>query len=169
VTGTEGDYYSVQPYTFAGSNSSNKLTFYNPANTANQLKTHYLDGTTALPTTFGTPVIFFAVVTDATLKGAAAGGMLTDIVTGQPKASAGAPACGASETSSVWVKGSVLTVQYVDYNTASAGNKPGNELAGVRKVGLMHIADITCVNENGAAVANREGYIEIDLYWSNVL
>ena len=169
VTGSETDYYSVQPYTFAGSNSSNKLTFYNPANTANQLKTHYLDGTTALPTTFGTPVIFFAVVTDATLKGAAAGGTLTDIVTGQPKASAGAPACGPSETGSVWVKGSVLTVQYVDYSTASAGNKPGDALAGVRKVGLMHIADITCVNENGAAVASREGYIDIDLYWSNVL
>ena len=169
VTGSETDYYSVRPYTFAGSNSSNKLTFYNPANTANQLKTHYLDGTTALPTTFGTPVIFFAVVTDATLKGAAAGGTLTDIVTGQPKASAGAPACGASETSSVWVKGSVLTVQYVDYSTASAGNKPGDALAGVRKVGLMHIADITCVDTNGAAVASREGYIEIDLYWSNEL
>ena len=169
VTGSETDYYSVRPYTFAGSNSSNKLTFYNPANTANQLKTHYLDGTTALPTTFGTPVIFFAVVTDATLKGAAAGGTLTDIVTGQPKASAGAPACGASETSSVWVKGSVLTVQYVDYSTASAGNKPGDALAGVRKVGLMHIADITCVDTNGAAVASREGYIDIDLYWSNVL
>ena len=169
VTGSETDYYSVRPYTFAGSNSSNKLTFYNPANTANQLKTHYLDGTTALPTTFGTPVIFFAVVTDATLKGAAAGGTLTDIVTGQPKASAGAPACGASETSSVWVKGSVLTVQYVDYSTASAGNKPGDALAGVRKVGLMHIADITCVDTNGAAVPSREGYIDIDLYWSNVL
>ena len=169
VTGTEDQYYSVQPYTFAGSNSSNKLTFYNPANTANQLKTHYLDGTTALPTTFGTPVIFFAVVTDETLKGAAAGGTLTDIVTGIPKASAGAPACGASETGSVWVKGSVLTLQYVDYITASAGNKPGDELAGVRKVGLMHIADITCVDANGAAVANREGYIDIDLYWSNVL
>ena len=169
VTGSETDYYSVRPYTFAGSNSSNKLTFYNPANTANQLKTHYLDGTTALPTTFGTPVIFFAVVTDATLKGAAAGGTLTDIVTGQPKASAGAPACGPSETGSVWVKGSVLTVQYVDYSTASAGNKPGDALAGVRKVGLMHIADITCVDANGAAIASREGYIDIDLYWSNVL
>ena len=169
VTGSETDYYSVQPYTFAGSNSSNKLTFYNPANTANQLKTHYRDGTTALPTTFGTPVIFFAVVTDETIKGAAAGGTLTDIVTGLPKASAGAPACGASETSSVWVKGSVLTLQYVDYSYASAGTKPGDALAGVRKVGLIHIADITCIDANGAAVASREGYIDLDLYWSNVL
>ena len=169
VTGSESDYYSVQPYTFAGSNSTNKLTFYDPANTANQLKTHYLDGTTALPTTFGTPVMYFSVLTDETLKAAAVGGTLTDIVTGIPKASAGAPACGAEETSSVWVKGSVLTVQYVSYDYAKNATKPGDNLAGVRKVGLIHIADITCVDANGAAVASREGYIDIDLYWSNVL
>lgn len=169
VTGSETDYYSVTPYTFAGSNSSNKLTFYNPANTANQLKTHYLDGTTALPTTFGTPVMFFSVLTDESLKAAAAGGTLTDIVTGIPKASAGAPACGPAETSSVWVKGSVLTVQYVSYDYAKNATKPGDNLAGVRNVGLIHIADITCVDANGAAVASREGYIDIDLYWSNVL
>ena len=169
VTGSEADYYSVQPYTFAISNSSNKLSFCDPANTANQLKTHYLNGTTALPTTFGTPVMFFAVVTDETLKGTAASGTLQDIVTGAPKASAGAPACGASETSSVWVKGSVLAVQYVDYSYASTGSKPGDGLQGVRKAGYIHIADITCVDANGAAVASREGYIELDLYWSNVL
>ena len=169
VTGSEADYYSVQPYTFAISNSSNKLSFCDPANTANQLKTHYLNGTTALPTTFGTPVMFFAVVTDEPLKGAAASGVLQDIVTGAPKASAGAPACGASETSSVWVKGSVLAVQYVDYAFASTGTKPGDGLQGVRKTGYIHIADITCVDANGAAVASREGYIEVDLYWSNVL
>ena len=169
VTGSEADYYSVQPYTFAISNSSNKLSFCDPANTANQLKTHYLNGTTALPSTFGTPVMFFAVVTDETLKGTAASGTLQDIVTGAPKASAGAPACGASETSSVWVKGSVLAVQYVDYSYASTGSKPGDGLQGVRKAGYIHIADITCVDANGAAVASREGYIELDLYWSNVL
>ena len=169
VTGSETDYYSVQPYTFASSNSSNKLTFYNPANSANQLKTHYLDGTTALPSTFGTPVMFFAIVTNETLKAAAAGGTLTDIVTDIPKASAGAPACGAAESSSVWVKGSVLTVQYVGYDYAKDAKKPGDNLAGVRNVGLIHIADITCVDANGAAVASREGYIDIDLYWSNVL
>ena len=169
VTGSEADYYSVQPYTFAISNSSNKLSFCDPANTANQLKTHYLNGTTALPTTFGTPVMFFAVVTDETLKGTAASGTLQDIVTGAPKASAGAPACGASETSSVWVKGSVLAVQYVNYAFASTGTKPGEGLQGVRKTGYIHIADITCVDSTGAAVASREGYIEVDLYWSNVL
>lgn len=169
VTGAEADYYSVQPYTFAISNSSNKLSFCDPANTANQLKTHYLNGTTALPATFGTPVMFFAVVTDETLKGAAASGALQDIVTGAPKASAGAPACGAAESTSVWVKGSVLAVQYVDYSYASTGTKPGEGLQGVRKAGYIHIADITCVDANGAAVASREGYIELDLYWSNVL
>lgn len=166
---SEANYYSVQPYTFAISNSSNKLSFCSPANTANQLKTHYLDGTTALPTTFGTPIMFFSVVTDETLKAAAAGGTLDDIVTDAPKASAGAPACGAAETSSVWVKGSVIAVQYMDYTSAHAGTKPGDGLAGVRKAGYIHIADVTCVDASGAAVASREGYIELDLYWSNVL
>lgn len=166
---SETNYYSVQPYTFAISNSSNKLSLCNPANTANQLKTHYLDGTTALPTTFGTPIMYFAVVTDETLRAAAAGGTLADIVTGAPKASAGAPACGAAETSSVWVKGSVIAVQYMDYTSAHAGSKPGDAMQGVRKAGYIYISDITCVDANGAAVATREGYIELDLYWSNVL
>lgn len=166
---SEANYYSVQPYTFALSNSGNKLSFCSPANTANQLKTHYLDGTTALPTTFGTPIMFFSVVADETLKAAAAGGTLQDIVTGAPKASAGAPACGAAETTSVWVKGSVIAVQYMDYASANAGTKPGEGMQGVRKAGYIHIADVTCVDANGAAVPSREGYIELDLYWSNVL
>ena len=175
VTGAEADYYSVQPYLFAISNSSNKLSFCDPANTANQLKCHFYDNggaLTALPTTFGTPVMFMAVLKEADsgeLKAAVAGGTLTDIATTTPKASAGAPAFGTSE-GSTWVKGSVITMQYVNYEYASQGTKPGDGLAGVRKVGYVYIRDITCGDETtGLAKADRVGYIEMDIYWSNVL
>ena len=33
----------------------------------------------------------------------------------------------------------------------------------------MYIRDITCGDDAGLAVTNRVGYIEIDLYWSNVI
>ncbi len=174
VNGTEEQYYSVPPYLFAGSNSSHKLTFYNPANTANQLKTHCIkvDGSwTNLPTAAGTPVIWLGVIVDADIKASVAGGTLSDIATTVPKASSGAPAFGKAEDNKTWVKGSVLTLQYTDYNTAhTTGGKPGDNLAGVRKAGFIYVSDITCADAaTGLANADREGYIEVDLYWSNVL
>ena len=173
VSGTEADYYSVQPYLFAGSNSSHKLTFYNPANTANQLKTHCIkvDGSwVSLPTTAGTPVIWMGVIVDADIKAAVADGTLSDIKTTVPKASAGAPAFGKTEDNKTWVKGSVLTLQYTDYATAHAGAKPDENLAGVRKAGFVYVRDITCADAaTGLANTDRAGYIEVDLYWSNVL
>ena len=173
VNGTEAEYYSVQPYLFAGSNSSHKLTFYNPANTANQLKTHCIkvDGAwTNLPTAAGTPVIYMGVIENTDIKTSVAEGKLSDIATTVPKASAGAPAFGKAEDNKTWVKGSVLTLQYTNYATASGGNKPGDDLAGVRKAGFIYVSDITCADaETGLAKTDREGYIEVDLYWSNVL
>ncbi len=169
VTGSQEDYYGVAPYLFAISNSSNKLSLCSPSNTANQLKCHY-DSGTALPTTFGTPVMFMRVVTDADLKAAVSGGSLADITSGGLAASSGSPAFGKSETSSVWVKGSVVCIQYVDYSYASQGLKPGSGLAGVRKMGFAVVRDITCGDEStGLAVASREGYIELDLYWSGII
>ncbi len=162
--GKETEYYSVQPYLFAGSNSSNKLSLYNPANTANQLKQHYrTDANTALPTAVGTPIIWTAVVDDAELKATVEAGNLQDIKATVPKASSGAL------DAKNWFNHGLITIQYIDYATAVTGSKPGDDLAGVRQCGLVYVRDITCVNTDGSANATREGYIEFDIYWSNVL
>lgn len=169
AVGKETEYYSVQPYLFAISNSSNKLTFVNPANTANQLKCHFDADKNPLPTTFGTPVMFMVVVADADLKAAVSGGTLSDIATTVDKAGTSAPAFGTSE-GSTWVKGSVIGLQYVTYDYASKAKKPEDGLVGVRKVGYIVVKDITCGDPStGLALASREGYIDLDLYWSNVL
>ena len=170
VTGTQAQYYSVQPYIFVITNSANKLSFVGPANTANQLKTHFLDDGTALPATWGTPVIYFNVV-DGDLKTAVSSGSLSDMLTGAPLGSAAAPALKpAPDNKGIWGVGDVLTVQYVDYSLASTAAKPGTGLAGVRQIGYMYIRNVTCADlTTGAANADRDGYIEFDLYWSNVL
>lgn len=162
AAGKETEYYSVQPYTFAIANSSHKLSFCDPGNSNSQLKTHR-DGGTALPGTFGTPIIYFVVVADDALSTAVTNGTLEDIATTVAKAGKAAPAY-----SSDWTKGSVIGLQYVDYATAAATAKPGDNLEGVRKVGYMVVTDVTCVTATGAST-DRKGYIDLDLYWSNVL
>ena len=162
AAGKETEYYSVQPYTFAIANSSHKLSFCDPGNSNSQLKTHR-DGGTALPGTFGTPIIYFVVVSDADLVSAVTNGKLDDIATTVAKAGKAAPAY-----STDWTKGSVLGLQYVDYATAAAAGKPTDDLGGVRKVGYLVVTDITCVSGTGAST-DRKGYIDFDYYWSNVL
>lgn len=162
AAGKETEYYSVQPYTFAIANSSHKLSFCDPGNSNSQLKTHR-DGSTALPGTFGTPIIYFVVVSDADLVSAVTNGKLDDIATSVAKAGKAAPAY-----STDWTKGSVLGLQYVDYTTAAAAGKPADNLGGVRKVGYLVVTDITCVSGTGAST-DRKGYIDFDYYWSNVL
>ena len=162
AAGKETEYYGVQPYTFAIANSSHKLSFCNPANSNSQLKSHR-DGGTSLPSTFGTPIIYFVVVADTDLSAAVTNGTLDNIATAVAKAGKAAPAY-----SSDWTKGSVIGLQYVDYATATAAGKPGDNLGGVRKVGYMVVTEITCVSGTGAST-DRKGYIDLDLYWSNVL
>ncbi len=162
AAGKEDDYYSVQPYTFAIANSSHKLSFCDPGNSNSQLKCHR-DGSTALPSTFGTPVIYFVVVSDATLKASVSGGTLDDIAATVAKGNKAAPAYGTD-----WSKGDVLSLQYVTYAKAAAAAKPDDNLGGVRKTGYIVVRDITCVSGSGAST-DRVGYIDFDLYWSNVL
>lgn len=164
------DYYGVAPYIFLTTSSANKLAFQNPANSTSQLKCHRYPGNTAMPSVYGTPVIFYSVITDnADLKKSIVEGTLEDIAAYSGNASSSAPACAASETSSAFTKGSVICIQYLTYEHAhDTGGKPV-ERADVRKIGYLYISDITCADENGATLADRSGYIEFDLYWSTVL
>lgn len=162
-------YYGVRPYLFMSASSSHKLAFQNPANSSSQLKTHRI-GETPLPSLYGSPVIFMSIITDETLKASVTGETITDIWENAPKSGSSAPAFGKSESSSVWVKGSVMCIEYLTYEHAlNTGGKP-TDLSQVHKIGYMYIKDVTCgVPSTGLAETSREGYVEFDLYWSNTI
>ena len=169
---TAEQYYAVKPYTFATADSSNKLAFQNPANSTSQLKCHRDASGTSLPSTNGTPIVFMGVLKDEVdnaVKAEVKAGALTDILSTEKFGGASAPAYGAAE-GDTWVKGSVIRVQYVTFGHASGtGGKP-TEVGHVHKTGYIYITDVTCGDPTtGKALANREGYIELDLYWSNVI
>ena len=165
INGSKADYYAARPYLFATASSAHKLAFQNPANSASQLKTHVLSSNTALPSTFGTPILYMKIMGEGELKTAVASGSLEDILEGFQNASTSAPAFGTAE-GSTWVKGSVIAVQYVKYEVGATGGKPASA-DDVMRSGYLYIRDITCGDPaTGLALASRDGYIEIDLYWS---
>ena len=168
--GTRDDYYSAKPYMFATASSAHKLAFNNPANSASQLKNHRLsDLNTSLPSTYGTPIIFMKIMGDGDTKASVAEGTLTDILSNTALASTNAPAYGITE-GDAWVKGSVICMQYLTHEHASTTGGKAVDMSDVYKTGYMYIRDITCGDPTtGLALESREGYIEIDLYWSNVL
>ena len=168
--GSKDDYYSAKPYMFASASSAHKLAFNNPANSASQLKTHRLsDLSTSLPSTFGTPIIFMRIMADGDTKTNVAAGTLTDILCEQDPAGTSAPAFGKEE-GSTWVKGSVLCLQYLTYDHASTTGGKAADISDVHKTGFMYIREVTCGDPaTGLALESREGYIEVDLYWSNVI
>jgi hypothetical protein len=128
-----------------------------------------LEDGTSLPSTYGTPVIFMRIMGDGDLKAAVAAGTLEDILSNFELAGASAPAFGTTE-GSTWVKGSVIGLQYLNYEFASTtGGKPTAQ-EDIYQIGYMYIRDINCGDPStGLAIESREGYIEIDLYWSQVL
>ena len=166
VSGSREEYYSVAPYTILTASSSGKLAFQNPTNSSSQIKNFRYNGE-ALPSTYGTPMVYFRVVKDnAELKASAVDGTLSDIVYDKNCGSS-APAFGTAE-GDTWVKGSVIAVSYVKYDQATAG-KP-DELTDVNRCGYIVIREITAGDAaTGSAVEDRSGYVEFDLYWSNVI
>ena len=166
VSGTREEYYSVAPYTILTASSSGKLAFQNPTNSSSQIKNFRYNGE-ALPSTYGTPMVYFRVVKDnAELKASAVDGTLSDIVYDKNCGSS-APAFGTAE-GDTWVKGSVIAVSYVKYDQATAG-KP-DDLTDVNRCGYIVIREITAGDAaTGSAVDDRSGYVEFDLYWSNVI
>ncbi len=162
------EYYAVKPYVFFIANSSHKLSIAGCANTANQLKNHFRyvnDKATALPGTFGTPIMMYRVVTsDETAEAIRTGAIETMNYEGAVPSSGG-PALGTAEAASVWVKGSVLVASYSSY---TAGGKP-TTVSDFAKTGYIVIRDITCADlSTGLANTARAGYIEFDMYWSKM-
>ena len=168
--GSKEDYYSARPYLFASASSAHKLAFNNPANSASQLKTHRLsDLSTSLPSTFGTPIIFMRIMGEGDTKTNVAAGTLADILCETDPAGTSAPAFGTAE-GNTWVKGSVLCLQYLTYDHASTTGGKAADISDVHQTGFIYVREVTCGNPaTGLALESREGYIEVDLYWSNVI
>lgn len=167
VTVKEDEYYSVSPYTFITASSDNKLAFQNPTNSDSQIRNFFRNNDDLYIKIFGTPMIYFRVVDDnAELKASAVDGTLSDIVYDK-NCGASAPAFGTVEDDT-WVKGSVIAVSYVKYGQATVG-KP-DELTDVNRCGYIVIRNVTAANAStGLANEDRSGYVEFDLYWSNVI
>lgn len=164
------DYYSVKPYLFFTASSSHKLAMNSPANSSSQLKCHFrTDSKTALPSAFGTPLLYFSVLlstsdTEKAWADKVKAGTLTDLITYDQLGGSAAPAFAASESStSTWTAGSVIAVQYV---SAAKGVKP-TLLTDLYQMGFMYVKEVTCGDAaTGLALTTREGYIKFDFYWS---
>ncbi|MDE6858159.1 MAG: hypothetical protein K2J33_05440 [Alistipes sp.] len=169
---TSEEYYAVKPYVFFITNSSSKLSIAGCANSASQIKTHCtgtLGAWTSLPSTFGTPIVMYRVMNESWGEAVKSGTLESMAAYDGALATAGAPAFGAAETTSVWVEGSVLMMNYITY---AKGGKPvtGDDASIVAKIGFIHVTGITCADKaTGLANADRAGYIEFDMYWSKQL
>ena len=175
ATATAEQYYSVQPYVYAASASSGDIDIFNPSGSANRISYHRYPGSTKLPETLGTPIVYMTVLnSDEDVKAAVSGGNLDDILMSGRMASRNTYVRHAkTESTSNWVVGSVILVQYVTYEHGLNGTKP-SDIGDVRKQGYLYVKDLTCkTDENGKLLSKEEdnwsGYIEFDLYWSNTL
>lgn len=166
---TAGEYYAVKPYIFILTNTAHKLSIGGCANTANQLKNHFVRNGSAweaLPTTWGTPIVMYQVERTAWAETVKNGTMTSIADYAGSLGASGGPALGTAEAGSTWMKGSVLVVSYSTY---TKGAKPAS-MADVAKLGFIHITDITCADlSTGLAKEDRAGYIEFDMYWSKTL
>lgn len=177
---TEEQYYSVKPYLFLNTDSSNNLRFQNPANSNSQSCNFWLiDGSTKTPITgyngttvrkyYGTPSIYYRCVADnADAKAAIAAGTVEDIMTYNTLCGSNAMGLATSESTSAWIVGSVIEMQYVTFAHAhDAGGKPVEGT--IRQKGFIVVTECTCSTADGKAREDRVGYVTFDLYWSNVI
>ncbi len=162
----EAEYYACTPYTYLSVTSNTNLQFNNPSNSSSQLKTHRLsDLATALPSQFGTPVIYMGVLKDGELKTACANGTLTDIGSNTEIAGKAAPRYPNQD----WAKGDVILLQYLKYEHVSTTGGKASAITDVYKTGYLYIRDITITKASDNNYIESGGYVEVDLYWSNVL
>ncbi len=159
---TADQYYSVKPYYFAQCNSASKLVFNSPANSASQLKTHRINGT-SISQNYGTPSVMAAIVSGDAASAALAG-TVEDIFADTTLGGKGAPACGAD-----WKENSVIKIQYANFAHVSTNGGAIKAMDGVRQQGYIVVREITCVNADYTAKADRVGEIVFDLLWSNVV
>ena len=168
VTVSEDEYYSVEPYTFITASTDGALSFQSPSNSDSQIRSFFRNNEELYIKVYGTPMLYFRVVSDNDeLKQSAIDGTLADVVYDKV-CSSSAPKLATAESSSAWVEGSVIAVEYINYAQASTG-KP-DDLEDVYRCGYIVVTDVTAADlGTGNAHEDRSGYVEFDLYWSNPL
>ncbi len=159
---TAEQYYDIVPYLFVTTGSDGKLAWQNPSNSASQLKSHRTIDGESVSTTYGTPIILFAVQKDGEVYEAVKAGTISTMSLFDSKAGTSAPAFG---TAREWVAGDVIVVQYVTY---TKGAKPSS-LADVRKQGYIYVTEVTCGDPDKGTATDLNGHIKFDFYWSKPL
>ncbi len=172
---TAEEYYAIKPYYFFVANSSQVLSMAAPSNSDSVLRNHHIakdgGGYSVLMNNkiYGTPIIWYrTLATDNTWSQAVADGTLESIAAyNGTRPSASAPTFGtATSDGGTWTEGAVIITGYTSY---AKGAKPSS-LKDYAKLGFIHIKEITCVDKAaGTALANREGHIKFDFYWSKPL
>ena len=168
VTVSEDEYYSVEPYTFITASTAGVLSFQSPSNSNSQIRNFFRNNEGLYIKVYGTPMLYFRVVSDNDeLKQSAIDGTLADVVYDKVCGSA-APKLATAESSSAWVEGSVIAVEYINYAQASTGEP--DDLEDVYRCGYIVVTDVTAADlRTGNAHEDRSGYVQFDLYWSNPL
>ena len=64
--------------------------------------------------------------------------------------------------------GDVIGIQYLNYAHVKLGAK-ASAITDVYKTGYLYIRDITITKASDNNYIESGGYVEVDLYWSNVL
>lgn len=170
---TADDYYAVEPYLFSSTASNLNIYLHSPAGTNNRVAYHFYPGNTALPKTYGTPVIAMRTLSsDDDIQAAAAAGTIEDILVSERFGSAHQISMAAEGTSSKWTIGNVILVQYLTFEQGQTGNYPA-DASGVMRQGYIYIRNVTDIDSDFKAIEDaangRTSLIEFDLYWSNPL
>ena len=159
---TADQYYDIAPYLFLTTGSDGKLAWQNPSNSASQLKSHRTADGESVASTYGTPIILFAVQKSGEVCDAVKTGTISTMLLFDSKAGSSAPAFGASRD---WTAGDVIVVQYVTY---TKGGKPSS-LADVRRQGYIHVTEVTCGDPDKGTATDLSGHVRFDFYWSKIL
>lgn len=172
---TEEQYYSVKPYIFVNSNSSD-FSFIGPANSNGQLsKVKKSDGSAWVSGKYyGTPIIGYRNMeytgaTESELGWAAKvkSGDITSLTDELPdkRVSSGGPKFNRNPTSnSQYGVGTVLLVQYVTYEYGKLSSLPAS---GVRNTGFIYVKEVSPTPADD--VLNAQTTLKLDVYWSKPL
>jgi hypothetical protein len=172
---TEEQYYSVKPYIFVNSNSSD-FSFIGPANSNGQIsKVKKSDGSAWVSGKYyGTPIMGYRNMeykdaTESELGWAAKvkSGDITSLTDELPdkRVSSGGPKFNRNPTSnSQYGVGTVLLVQYVTYEYGKLSSLPAS---GVRNTGFIYVKEVSPTPADD--VLNAQTTLTLDIYWSKPL
>lgn len=149
---TSDEYYSIEPYFFFGVTSDGRARFETPAGSNATLNNYTKsDGSLLIMGGPGTPVMYFAEVSDD-LSQRVLGGALTTQESFSSAAGLSAPTLGTN-----WQVGDVLAVHHISYSAGTQG-----DMSGVHKTGFVVVRAVSDVSDG---VGSQTSTVTFDMLW----